>query len=147
MVALRASGSCPQNRGMEPAIVLGGLVALSLLALGATMRRTGRASRAEALPFRRAVPWITAGVLAVGGVLVAIPAVPPIVVVGLMAYTGVALTATWRMASLDRISPWMLPSRRRARIGIAAVGLTWLGLVLGLFLRIADLVATSLHAP
>jgi hypothetical protein len=83
------------------------------------------------------------GVLAVGSVLVLIPAVPSIVVAGLMAYTGVAATALWRMACLDGASPWMAQSRRLARIGIAAVALTWLGLVFGMLLWIADVVANA----
>jgi hypothetical protein len=132
---------------MGPAVVLGALVALSLLGLGATLRRTGRSSPRRASPFRGAVPWVVGGVLLVGGALAAIPAVPPIVIGALMAYTGVAVTATWRMASLDRVSPWMPQSRRLARIGVAAVALTWLGLVLGLLLRIADLVARTPHSP
>jgi len=78
-----------------------------------------------------------------GGVLVVIPAVPPIVIAGVMAYTGIAATAIWRMASLDEASPWMARSRRLARFGVAAVALTWLGLVLGLLLWIAGMVANA----
>jgi hypothetical protein len=78
-----------------------------------------------------------------GGVLVVIPAVPSIVVAGVMAYTGIAATAIWRMASLDEASPWIAKSRRLARFGVAAVALTWLGLVLGLLLWIADMVANA----
>jgi hypothetical protein len=85
--------------------------------------------------------------LLVGGALAAIPGVPLVVILGLVAYAGVAVAGTWRMASLDRASPWMVPSRRRARIGFAAIGLTWLGLVLGLLLRIADLLAASAAWP
>jgi uncharacterized membrane protein len=132
---------------MGPAIFLGGLVALSLLVLGATTRRAGQTSRTQTPPFREAVPWVAGGVLAVGGVLMLIPGVPAVVTAGLVAYTGVAVTAVWRMASLDRVSRWMLPSRRLARLGITAVALTWLGLVLGLLLRIADLVASAPYGP
>ena len=128
---------------MGPTVVLWGVVALSLLALGATIYRTGRASHRQTPAFRRDVPWIVGGVLAVGGALVVIPAVPSIVVAGVMAYTGIAATAIWRMASLDEASPWMAPSRRLARFGIAAVGLTWLGLVFGLLLWIADMVTRA----
>jgi hypothetical protein len=128
---------------MGPSIVLGVLVALSLLVLGVTMRRTRRPSHRPIPSFRQAVPWILGGLLAVGGVLMAIPAVPPMVTAGLVAYTGVAVTATWRMATLDRVSPWMPPSRRLARVGITVVALTWLGLVLGLLLGIADLVVSA----
>jgi len=129
---------------MRPAIVLWGVVALSLLILGATMYRTARAPHRKTPPLRPDVPWIMGGVLAVGGVLVVIPAVPSIVVAGVMAYTGIAATAIWRMASLDGASPWMAQSRRIARFGIAAVALTWLGLVFGLLLWIADMVAHAL---
>jgi len=129
---------------MRPAVVLWGVVALGLLVLGATMYRAARAPRRQTPPFRRDLPWIMGGVLAVGGVLVVIPAVPSIVVAGVMAYTGIAATAIWRMASLDEASPWMTQSRRLARFGIAAVALTWLGLVFGLLLWIADMVAHAL---
>src|SRR5512140_2930128 len=129
---------------MRPAIVLWGVVAVSLLVLGATMYRTARAPRGQTPPFRRDVPWIMGGVLAVGGALVVIPAVPLIVVAGVMVYTGIAATAIWRMASLDESSPWMAQSRRLARFGIAAIALTWLGLVFGLLLWIADMVAHAL---
>jgi hypothetical protein len=132
---------------MGPAFVLGGLVAVSLLVLGATMRRTWRASPRQMPPFRRALPWIVSAVLVLGIVLLAIPAVPPIAIAGLMGYAGIALAATWRMASLDRASPWMTPARRRARIGLAAVGLTWLGVVFGLLLWIADEVASAPYGP
>jgi hypothetical protein len=128
---------------MRPAVVLWGVLALGLLVLGATMVRTARTPRRQTPPFRRDVPWIMGGVLAVGGALVVIPAVPSIVVAGVMAYTGIAATAIWRMASLDEASPWMAPSRRLARFGIAGVALTWLGLVFGLLLWIADMVARA----
>ncbi len=128
---------------MRPAVVLWGVLALGLLVLGATLVRTARASRRQGSPFRRDVPWILGGVLAVGGVLVVIPAVPSIVIAGVMAYTGIAATAIWRMGSLDEASPWMAQSRRLARFGIAAVALTWLGLVFGLLLWIADMVAQA----
>ena len=105
---------------MRPAIVLWGVLALGLLALGATLVLTARAPRRRALSFRRDVPWIIGGVLAVGGVLVVIPAVPSIVVAGVMAYTGIAATAISRMGNLDEASPWMARSRRLARFGIAA---------------------------
>lgn len=126
---------------MGPAVILGALVALSLLVLGATLRQTGSWSRRQLTPFREAAPWVTGGVLVVGCVLVAIPRVPPVVIGGLVAYTGVAITAIWRMATLDRASRWMPPSRRLTRLAITAVALTWLGVVLGLLLRIADMIA------
>ena len=126
---------------MHSAVVLWGAVALGLLMLGATVYRATRAPRRQTPAFRRDVPWIVGGVVAVGGALVVIPAVPSIVVAGVMAYTGIAATAIWRMGSLDEASPWMARSRRLARFGIAAVALTWLGLVFGLLLWIADMVA------
>jgi hypothetical protein len=128
---------------MGPAILLGGFVALSLLILGTTMRQTGRRAGRQPPSFRRALPWILGGMLAVAAVLVAIPRVPPIVIAGLIGYTAVAVAAMWRMASLDRQSRWMTPSRRLARFGISAIALTWLGLVLGLLLGIADLIASA----
>ena len=130
---------------MSPAVVLWGVVALGLLVLGATVYRTARSPHGQTPPFRRDVPWIIGGVLAVGGFLVVIHAVPSIVIAGVMAYTGIAATAIWRMASLDGASPWMAQSRRLARFGIAAVALTWLGLVFGLLLWIADMVANALQ--
>ncbi len=127
--------------------MLGGFVACSLLVLGATMRQTGRRAGRQPPVFRRAVPWIAGGVLAVAAILVAIPGVPPIVIGGLIGYTAVAIAAIWRMASLDHQSRWMTPSRRLARFGISAIALTWLGLVLGLLLGIADLIASAPYGP
>lgn len=128
---------------MRPPVVLLGVVALSLLVLGTAMYRTGRPPRGQTPRLRRGVPWVMGAVLAVGGLLVLIPAVPSIVVAGLMAYTGVAATAVWRMAGLDRASPWMTRSRRLARMGISALALTWLGLVFGMLLWIAGMVANA----
>jgi hypothetical protein len=91
------------------------------------------------------LPWTLGGVLVVGSVLLALPGVPPIVIVGLTAYARVAVTAVWRLASLDRGSRWMPQSRRLVRLGIAAVALTWLGIVLGLLLRLVDLVAGAAY--
>jgi hypothetical protein len=126
---------------MGPAVALAGLLAFCLLLFGVTMRRTGRMARRPVTPIRLVVPWVVAGVAIVAIVLVVIPGVPPVVILGLVTYTAVAVTATWRMASLDRASAWMPPSQRAARLGITAFALTWLGLVLGLLLRIADLLA------
>jgi hypothetical protein len=128
---------------MGPAVVLCGVLALSLLVLGATLHGHGRRSCGQSPPLRQGAPWIVGGVLAVGIALVAVPAIPPIVIAGLMAYTGVAATAAWRMAGLDRASPWMTQSRRLARLGVASVALTWLGVVLGLLLWIADMIANA----
>jgi hypothetical protein len=132
---------------MGPAVVVGGVVALSLLAVGLTMRRTAPGSRSQTPPFRQALPWVLGGVLVVGTILVVMPGVPAVVTVGLVAYTGVAVTSMWRLAALDRSSRWMTPARRRTRFGIAAVALTWLGIVLGLLLRIADLLAAAPYGP
>lgn len=126
---------------MEPAAILVALIALSLFLLGVTLRRSGPGSRRHVPPFRRAAPWVAIGVVVVGAVLLEIPSVPPIVMVGMVAYTGVATAAMWRMATLDRASRWMPPSRRVARLGVTAVALAWLGIVLGLLLRIADMLA------
>ena len=128
---------------MGPAVLLAGLVALSLLVLGATMRRSGRRpTHRPTPPFRNAVPWVVGAMVTIGVVLVIVQGVPRIVIVGLVAYTGVAVAGIWRMASLDRVSSWMVPSQRIARIGFTTVALTWLGIVLGLLLRIADMVAS-----
>ncbi len=128
---------------MGPAFALGALLVLSLVALGVTLRASPRSPRRADLSMRRAVPWIAIVVAVVGLVLLAIPRVPPLVVVGLMVYAAVAAAAMWRMASLDRGSRWMAPSSRTARLGISAIALTWLGIVLGLLLRIADLLANA----
>lgn len=127
---------------MLPAFVLGGLVAASLLLIAVTLGRVRRPAHRRARPFRASLPWIALAVVVVGGALVVVPGVPAMAVVGLMAYTAVAAAATFRMASLDATSPWMTPSQRRARIGFTVVALTWLGIVLGLLLRIADLLAS-----
>jgi len=136
-----AHGPSPHNDRVAPAVALAGLLAFCLLVFGATMQRTGRMGRRPVPPFRLAVPWVVAGVVIVAIVLALIPGVPPVVILGLVAYTAVAVTATWRMASLDRASAWMPPSQRAARLGITAFALTWLGLVLGVLLRIADLLS------
>lgn len=126
---------------MEPVLLLGGLVAGCLVVLGIAMRRAPRPSYRTAAPFRRAVPWIAGAMALVACGLALIPGIPPVVIAGLVAYTGFAVAATWRMASLDRVSPWMVPARRRARLGFSILGLAWLGLVLGLLLSLAEMVA------
>jgi len=130
---------------MGPALLLAALVALSLLVFGMTMRRTDlRPVERPAPPLRKALPWVAGATLTIGVVLLLVPGVPAIVVVGLVAYTGVAAAGIWRMASLDRVSSWMVPSQRTARIGLTTVALTWLGIVLGMLLRIADMVAGAM---
>ena len=91
------------------------------------------------------MPFVVSAVVVVGIVLVVLPGVPPLVIVGLMAYAGVAAAALWRMASLDRGSRWMEPSHRRARIAISAMAITWLGIILGLLLGIAAAIADGLY--
>ena len=129
------------NAPMEPVLLLGGLVAGCLAVLGVAMRRAPRPSYRTAAPFRRAVPWVVGAMVVVAAGLTLVPGIPPVVMAGLVAYTGFAVTATWRMASLDRVSPWMVPARRRARLGFSILSLAWLGVVLGLLLGLADMVA------
>ena len=130
---------------MVPAVAIGGLVVLSLLAIAATLRaRPSPASRREPRAMW-VVPVVVAAVVAVGLGLVLVPGVRPLVIVGLMAYAGVAAAAMWRMMRLDSVSRWMEPSHRRARIAISVVGLTWLGIVLGLLLGIAAAIADGLY--
>ena len=141
----RVAPAAQHNGAMAPAVAIGGLVVLSLFALALTLRARPRpASRVE-LRTIWAVPFVSAVVLVVGLVLLLIPGVTPVVVVGLMAYTGVAAAAMWRMARLDRGSRWMEPSQRRARIAISAMALTWLGIILGLLLGIAAAIADGLY--
>ena len=130
---------------MVPAVALGGLVVLSLLALAVTLRARPRAGGRIELRARWAVPFVVAAVVIVGVVLAVIPGVPLPVIVGLMVYAGVAAAAMWRMARLDSGSRWMEPSHRRARIAISAVALTWLGIVLGLLLGIATAIADGVY--
>ena len=131
---------------MAPAVAIGGLVVLSLFALALTLRARPRPGSRVELRTIWAVPFVSAAVLVVGLVLLLlIPGVTPLVVVGLMAYTGVAAAAIWRMARLDSGSRWMEPSHRRARIAISAMALTWLGIILGLLLGIAAAIADGLY--
>ena len=103
------------NGAMAPAVAIGGLVVLSLFALALTLRARPRPGSRVELRTIWAVPFVSAAVLVVGLVLLLlIPGVTPLVVVGLMAYTGVAAAAIWRMARLDSGSRWMEPSHRRA---------------------------------
>jgi hypothetical protein len=132
---------------MGSALALGCAVALSLLVLGIASRRAAPTSRLRTPPARQALPWIVAGMAVVGGTALVIPGMPAVVVVGLTAYAGVAILVAWRMVSLDRASRWMPPEQRRGRLVVTVIGLTWLGVVLGLLLRIADLVAGALDQP
>ena len=123
---------------MGPAVVLGGLVVLSVVVLGVTLGTSPRGSRMDLPALRRALPWVLAGTVAVGvALLFVLPDVPWLVPLGLMAYAAVAIAAVWRLVTLDRASNWMTPSQRLARIAISSVALTWLGVVLGLLLLIA----------
>ena len=128
---------------MGPAVLLGGLIVLSLVVIAAALVgvRPGAVARPAAL--RGAVPIVALGMLLVGGGLGVVVHAPPLVVVGLMTYTGVAVAAMWRMVQLDRRSRWMDPARRRFRIGISIVAVAWLGIVLGLFLWIAASIASG----
>ena len=133
---------------MGLAVILGGLVVLSLFVLGATLLGSRRsATDRPAVSFGPVVPLIAFGVVLVGVVLVIVPRVPTLVIVGSMAYTGVAVAAMWRMAQLDRGSRWMEPSQRRFRLGISIVALAWLGIVLGLLLWIAAYIAGGPYGP
>ncbi len=114
--------------------------ALALFALGLRTERSPRMRGTRVVSYRRGLPWVVGAMLLMGSVLTAIPGVPLVVVIGLVPYTGLAVMATWRMSSLDRASPWMLPSHRLARFGFSLLGLTWLGIVLGLLLQIVDLI-------
>ncbi len=129
-----------QNGGMGLAVLLAALVVLYLFGLGLAMRRAPRVPGSRTVPYRRALPWITGGMALAASVLAAIP-LPGIVIVSITIYTGLAVAAVWRMASLDRASVWMLPSRRLARISLSVVALIWLGSMLALLLWIADMVA------
>jgi hypothetical protein len=130
---------------MGPAVAIGGLVVLSLLALAITLRSRPRPTSPIELRAIWAVPFVVAVVVVVGLVLVILPGVAPLVVVGLMVYAGVAAAAMWRMARLDSGSRWMEPSHRHARIAISAMALTWLGIILGLLLGIAAAIADGLY--
>ena len=125
---------------MPPIVALGGFIILSLFAVAVTLRSAPGGARGRELPFRLAAPWVVAAVSIVGLVLALIGA-PPLVIAGLMVYAGVAVAAMWRLVRLDRGSRWMAPSHRTARIAISIVALTWLGIVLGLFLGIAASIA------
>ena len=128
---------------MALAAVLWTLAALSLVRVRVELRRAPRPSRLRPGPLRLVVPWIVTGELAVAGVAMALPAVPPLITVGALAYTPVAVAAVWRMARLDGASPWMLASERRARLVFSALAVTWLGVVLILLLRIVEVVAAA----
>ena len=64
-------------------------------------------------------------------------------VAGLSVYVALAIATMWRMVGLDNTSRWMTPDQRRLRLSVSVIGLTWLGIVLGLLLRIAAVVATG----
>jgi hypothetical protein len=132
---------------MGPAVILGGLVVVSLFVLGLTLLGSRRSARGRPVSFGPALPLIVFGVVLVGIVLMVIPRVPTLVIVGSMAYTGVAVAAMWRMAQLDRGSQWMETSQRRFRIGISVIALAWLGIVLGLSLWIAADIAGGPYGP
>jgi len=126
---------------MGLAIVVGGLVAGAMFALAASLDRGPRSPARRNLHRRHALPWAAGTMALVGGLLIAIPIASAVVILGLVLYSGLAAAVVWRMATLDRASAWLPPSRRRARFTMSVIGLTWLGIVLGLLLWIADLIA------
>jgi hypothetical protein len=132
---------------MGSAVLLGGLVVLSLVVLAAALvgSRTGATGRK--VNYRRAAPLAIAGMLLVGCLLGLVAHASTLVVVGLTVYTGVAVAAMWRLIQLDRGSRWMEQGRRRFRIGISIVAMAWLGIVLGLFLSIAASIASGAYGP
>ncbi len=125
---------------MGPATVVGALAALTLFGVGVAMHHAPRVPGRRAVAYRGALPWIAGSMILAATALTSAP-FSPVVIAGLTIYTGLAVAAVWRMASLDRASVWMVPSRRLVRFGLSSVGLIWLGLMLGLLLWIADMVA------
>jgi len=126
---------------MAAAIVLGGVVAAALFVLGALLERGPRAPGRQRLRTWHALPWVAGAMVLVGSLLSALPISSSLVTIGLVLYAGLAAGIVWRMTMLDRASAWLPPARRRARLVLSLIGLTWLGIVLGLLLWIADLVA------
>jgi hypothetical protein len=129
---------------MGPAVVLAGALAACLLVLGVAMRRASGPRLADAPRIREALPWVLAAELVAGAMLLVFPRVPIAVVMGVHAYLAVALIAMWRLVRLDATSPWMTPSQRRLRLVASAIGVAWLGIVLGLALWIAVLLEGGL---
>jgi hypothetical protein len=126
---------------MAAAVVIGVIVAATLLAMGGGAEWRARRFGRPSLDRRRALPWMGGAAILVLSLLIAVSVRAPIVLVGLAAYAGFAAFAVWRMATIDRGSSWLPPSRRQARFAFSVIGLTWLGIVLGLLLWIADMVA------
>lgn len=126
---------------MGPAIVVGGVVAAAMFVLGIRLERGPRSPGRRELRYRRALPWVAGMMTLVATLLISIPRAGPAVVLGLVLYAGLAAAAVWRMVTLDRASAWLPPARRHARFAMSIIGLTWLGIVLGLLLWIAGLVA------
>lgn len=131
---------------MGPAMLIGGAVAAAMFALGARLERGPRTPGRREVRRRRALPWVVGTMAFVGGVLLTIPVGSAVVALGLLVYSGLAAALTWRMVTLDRASAWLAPSRRRARLAVSVIGLTWLGVILGLLLWIADLLVGLLAA-
>jgi hypothetical protein len=128
---------------MGPALLLGGLIVLSLFVLATALVGITPGPTSRPVTYRYAIPVVVLGTVLVGVMLGVLAHAPPLVVVGLTTYTGVAATAMWRMVQLDRGSRWMEPARRRFRIGISIVAVVWLGIVLGLCLWIAASIASG----
>lgn len=123
-------------------VVVGGIVAAALFAIGAEAERRPHAPGRRDLDRRHALPWMAGTVILTVILLAAMSITIPIVIVGVTIYSGFAAFAIWRMATLDRASSWLPPSRRNARLAVSVIGLAWLGIVLGLLLWIADLLVT-----
>ena len=130
---------------MGPALALGAMLIVSLAVLAAAMRASPRDPPSRVPSFRRAAPLILAGTLVVGGTLAVVVHAPWLVIAGVSVYAGFAIATVWRLIRLDNVSRWMTPSQRRFRLGISVVGLTWLGIVLGLLLSIAAAIANGLY--
>ncbi len=124
---------------MGPAVVLAGALGACLLLVGVAMRRVSGPPGLDPPRIRGALPWVVAAELVAAALLVVFPRVPVAVVVGVHGYLAVAIVAMWRLVRLDTASPWMSPEQRRLRLVGSAVGIGWLGIVLGLLLWIADL--------
>jgi hypothetical protein len=126
---------------VSPVALFTALVAGCLLLVAAAGLATGRSSTRRRARWRGAVPWVVLAALAVGAGLALVTAAPPLVVGGVALYAAIAAAGTWRMATLDRTSPWMTPSRRLARLAFSGIGIVVLGIVLALMLVAVDLVA------
>ena len=133
---------------MGLAAVLAGLMAISLIVLVAT--RQAAVTRAngghDPAPTARSVVWLVAGFGAVAVSLAAIPHLPEIVIVGLLAYTAVALLAFSRVTE-GGASPSVSRRRHGVRMLVAAIALVGVGLALVPILLIAAYVMDGPYGP